>query len=474
MKRYILFLSSFVFSISAFGQNEVDALRYSNLNPFGTARFAALGGAMGALGGDVTTMVFNPAGTAVYRSNTMVFTPAWTNTTIESEYRSSESYSRVRNNIHMSNIGFVSANEVEDEYGFKFVNFGFAYNQLANFNQDFYISGQNNFSSFLDPQVDILKQDSESYNVFYETYLVDDPNGEFINPYTNNGYGTYQTKLVQSSGYAGEYTFNVSTNILDRIYAGLSLGIMHITYTEQYNYSETPNNNSELLYFDTKNQFTTRGNGLNLKVGLIGRVNQWLRLGAALHTPTLFNMRDNFEEHAYSQFDAIDLEDSYSASLYVDNIKYNLSTPVRAMFSAAFIYKKLGLISIDYEYVDYTSMNLQSSNYDYVDANSQIKFLYKPASNIKIGGEYTMGPLAARLGFALYGSAFDSDTKNENADTYVYSGGIGFRSSEFFVDFTAKYSLRNEYHFLYDSPNDSYAELAFSQMSYLLSIGFKF
>ncbi|MEP5428457.1 MAG: UPF0164 family protein, partial [Flavobacteriaceae bacterium] len=65
MKRIITFIMvlSCVF-LSA--QNINDVLRYSSENIQGTARFQAMGGAFGALGGDLSSLNVNPAGSAVF------------------------------------------------------------------------------------------------------------------------------------------------------------------------------------------------------------------------------------------------------------------------------------------------------------------------------------------------------------------------------------------------------------------------
>jgi hypothetical protein len=51
MKKYLFVFAGFTFS-AAQSQEITDALRYSQDNLIGTARFRAMGGAFGALGGD--------------------------------------------------------------------------------------------------------------------------------------------------------------------------------------------------------------------------------------------------------------------------------------------------------------------------------------------------------------------------------------------------------------------------------------
>ena len=50
-------------------KTELDALQYSQDGLFGNARFTAMSGAFGALGGDFSSIVSNPAGVAVFTKN---------------------------------------------------------------------------------------------------------------------------------------------------------------------------------------------------------------------------------------------------------------------------------------------------------------------------------------------------------------------------------------------------------------------
>lgn len=52
-----------------FAQGEMDAYRFSQTELNGTARSMSMGGAFGALGGDMSVMSHNPAGLGVYRSS---------------------------------------------------------------------------------------------------------------------------------------------------------------------------------------------------------------------------------------------------------------------------------------------------------------------------------------------------------------------------------------------------------------------
>ena len=52
-------------SYDIYTQNISDALNYSSNSYQGTARFNSMGGAFGALGGDLSAIAVNPAGSAV-------------------------------------------------------------------------------------------------------------------------------------------------------------------------------------------------------------------------------------------------------------------------------------------------------------------------------------------------------------------------------------------------------------------------
>ena len=78
MKKLGLLLASTIGLIQfTVAQNEFDALRYSNLEFFGDARFNAMGGSFGALGANMASLSVNPGGIGVYKSSDFSFTPAF-------------------------------------------------------------------------------------------------------------------------------------------------------------------------------------------------------------------------------------------------------------------------------------------------------------------------------------------------------------------------------------------------------------
>ena len=66
MKNKWIFALSMILAVgTASAQNLYDAERLSSNELNGTARFVGMGGAMGALGGDISTIGTNPAGIGI-------------------------------------------------------------------------------------------------------------------------------------------------------------------------------------------------------------------------------------------------------------------------------------------------------------------------------------------------------------------------------------------------------------------------
>jgi hypothetical protein len=468
-------------------QNEDDALRYSRLIPVGSARFASMAGAFGALGGDLTCASFNPAGIGVFRSNQMTFSPSLSMYKGKSVYYGEESNTS-KNNFGLSNIGFVV---VIPNSNNGYLNFAFTYNQLAGYNRSIVINGFNSHSSMLDQPTLNANQTNEldlwgpgKANLIYDNPNNTDPNKiDYINDYQwvkinnsldNTPYGSNQKKIIQSSGYAGEYAFSISGNINDKIYIGGTVGLLHLKYKEFSEYTETPDvENIDLIRFKKIDDFNTTGNGFNLKVGIIYKVNDFIRLGGALHTPTVYNMSDNYYYGVESRIrytNGIGDTTVYSPDSYYD---YELSTPFKAILSTAFIFQKIGSLSVDYEYIDYRLSSLSADDYTYEDVNNIITDIYRATNNVRVGGEIRLGPASFRGGFAYYGSPYNSDQPNKAANYLIYSGGVGFKAKEAYIDFGFSHSVMDEKYFLY-SEGDSRSDINNIRNTFITTIGFKF
>ena len=145
MKKNLLLLIVFLFATQLYSQNEIDALRYSQQNIFGTAKFNSMGGSFGSLGGDFSTLSYNPAGIGLYQNSELTFTPILSMTEVNSSLNGNTFYNN-QYGINISNFGFIATGINKDDQ-WKRINLGFGWNQLANYDSGFFTVTKNSHSS---------------------------------------------------------------------------------------------------------------------------------------------------------------------------------------------------------------------------------------------------------------------------------------------------------------------------------------
>ncbi len=461
MKRYILIVTGLVFLTTGIlkAQNEVDALRYSQNYPVGTARSIGLGGAIGAVGGDFSSLSVNPAGIGLYRASEMTFSPAlyWNKTT--SDFLGN-SYSDEKYNLNLGNVGFVFNNKTGKESGWISTSFGVGYNRLNNFHREVFMGGIQNNSSYLDNFVyyadDLPAEDLDPFyeKLAYDTYMIDwdETNGEYFNDFADAGYGQVQERTINSSGSIGEYLLSFGANYNHRLYLGASLGINRINFEQTVIHFEgDPQNIIPFTRnFTFEEYLRTNGTGYNLKLGAIVRPVDYLKLGASFHVPTFYNLKDEYENTMEANIDpeeGFDNPQTASSGLY--EYRYKLKTPARAIGSAAVTFGKMGLISVDYEFINYRNSDLSASDYNFRIENQDIEDVYRAVHNLRIGGEVRFGPVYFRGGYAYYASPYATSQPNVDANRNVLSAGFGIRSQFFFMDAGYRYSTQKDTYYLY-------------------------
>ena len=180
--------------------------------------------------------------------------------------------------------------------------------------------------------------------------------------------------------------------------------------------------------------------------------------------------------------------DEYTASMnsYLNNGKdylyssplgaydYKLETPWRAIGSLTFFFKQYGLISVDYEHIDYSSAELKGNSYDYYDENQQIKMIYQSASNIRVGTEWRYGHMAVRGGYGYYESPYENEINDGTRQ--LIAAGIGYRSNSFYLDFGYNHIKYTEDYYLYSSETTQAppAEIDTQQNNFVLTFGMKY
>jgi len=440
-------------------QSAFQALRFSMINPFGTARYAAQGGAIGALGGDLSAAQSNPAGLAMYRSSELSVTPSfyWVNT--RSDYLNTTTEdSHLRFNL--GSLGYVNAINGNRSGGLAGASIAFGYNTLANFNNHTTMLGVNNESSMLDEFTWRANQSPDDLDLFYEqvaydAYLLpyDSIAGEYWNDIQDGGYGQNVSRFIERWGYMGEYSFSGALNVGDLLYMGATFGLHSVRFYEDIYHTESdPDNNLAYINsFDFTEYNSTRGWGYTFRFGMILRPVQLIRLGASLQIPTFYYLTDEKYTRANSRWDngsGISDGSSYSPSGYFD---YRLKTPMRVNAHVAFILAKMATISAAYEFVDYSDARLDSYSDKFVDINEIIRSEHASVHNLRAGAEVRINPLYIRTGIQYLSSPY-RDPRN-NGEEWIFSGGIGVRTRGAFFDVSYSRGGRNEVYGLYDPWN---------------------
>jgi len=224
--------------LSVNAQNEMQALRFSQYNPFGTARYAAQGGAIGALGGDFTSVVTNPAGLGLYRSSEFSFSPSfyWVNTSSNFQGAMADE-SRLK--FSPGSIGMVSAITRDKSSGIVGAAFGVGYNTLVNFNNSTTIRGISQSSSLLDDFTWHANASPDDLSPFYEqlafdTYLMpyDETSESYWHDMQLDGYGQQLYRSSLQSGYIGEYSISGAFNFSNLLYFGATMGFHSVRFYE--------------------------------------------------------------------------------------------------------------------------------------------------------------------------------------------------------------------------------------------------
>jgi long-subunit fatty acid transport protein len=364
--------------------------------------------------------------------------------------------------------------------GWKSLNFGFGYNRTNSFQNRISVQGYNKTSSLLDTYVAAANGytsaefDGFSTNLAWQTFLINNPDSTRPTLYDHviKNYGELQKKSVETSGSMGETDLSFGGNYNNKVFVGATLGIVNAKYNEESVYQEVDEKDTIKGFksFSLSQSLTTTGTGVNFKFGMIVKATDWMRIGLAVHTPTVLHLSDSYNSTMNS-----DLERgiTYEQKSPDGKFNYTVTTPFRMLGSIGFVVNKNALLNAEYEYVDYTNAQLNSSPNVFTDVNNTIRSKYTSAGNIRMGGEIRMDPLAFRVGYAFYGSPFKNG-ENVNANRTSYTAGIGFRENDYFIDFAYVFTKYTAYDYLYDPSIVSSVKNDYKNSSFMLTCGVKF
>jgi hypothetical protein len=489
----IMILVSAMF-LRSYSQNVDDALRYSQLFYSGTARFMGMGGAFTALGGDLSSISLNPAGTGVFRSFELTISPEMFYNNTSSRWNNS-SKSDFRYIFNLSQIGAViNLVPAGRESGLVNLNLAYSFNRTNNFYENITIEGISNNSSITDAwrtQADGYSKNDLSNAAWLakETYLIDTLSGSktvyasifsYYGENANNTYGQTIRQVINNEGYSGEHAFSLGGNFSNKFYFGATLGINKFKYTGNYQHIESDDANAiyDFKSLSYNDHLEASGTGYSLKLGTIIKPIEFLRIGLALHSPVIYRISEYYQDNLTSIFDTyVDGVNKYDAQNPKMKYSYTLTTPFKVVAGIGFQIKKLALLSADYEYLDYrmAQFSKASDSYNYSNENQGIKDILKSASNLRFGAEFRLSSLYLRTGYSYYGKAFSSAEPNNSLNYNGPSFGIGFRQKFFYFDMAYTTLSGTSKYYMYNDPG--YLEPATiknTRNTFTATMGFKF
>lgn len=480
MKRIYIALAAACFTSTAFAQSAIDAYRFSQPDLKGTARFMSMGGAFGALGGDLSTLSQNPAGLGIYRWNELGITFDLSTTQGASQSQGMKSYDR-KTNFIANNVGLVCALETPWEM-MQYLNFGFTYNKKANYSRRYsgnlgalqtsmsnYIAGIANSAGLTVGDVESTTN-FDPYNpndggiaapwltiLGYDSYLIN-PNGDVNNPnWTGQfGNGTTGTAIydVLERGSVDEYNIAFAGNVGDVVYWGMNFDIVNLDYRLNTYYGESLQNayvlNKQTDQVDKTtsqwgmtNEYNATGKGMNYQLGVILKPIQELRLGFAFHTPTFYNITEGFRAQTNMNYYGEKGQAITNNGTWAD-YAYSMQTPWTLMASAAGVFGSKFILSADYEWAKYNGMKFSEDDYEflnnyddpfdyyyssnergvnndpYYETNQDIKAIYRPTSTIRVGAEYRVTPkISLRAGYSHVSSPVNVEASDNSMSIYT-------------------------------------------------------
>lgn len=481
--------------VTAFGQTEL----------LGTARFRALSGAFGALGGDLSALNINPAASAVFKYSEFTFTGAsYRNKNIAGYGNSTAQMTNTSYDINQAGSVLVFNNNNQKSNWNKFT-LAFNYDLANNFDNDIFIAGRGsrsiadyfvaNANGFSPDDLSVLAGESvaDAYIAIgnslgfgaqqgflgYQAFVID-PSGN-NNQYISNATldnGVEQEQRIITRGNDSKFTLNFGAQHSSNLYFGVGLNLhavnrRRIVQFDEFNYAS----DSFLQYTQFDNELNTFGSGFSANFGVIAKVGNSLRLGGSYQTPTWYDLADELWQGINtdvldSETGSIDLIEVYPDVIYRFP-DYSIRIPSKLTASGALVLGKSGLISVDYSYQDMSNARLRpTSDPFFAEQNTAINQELKAVSTLRMGAEFRAGLWRFRGGYRFEESPYRNAVTIGDLNGYSLGLGIDFGGSA--LDFTWARSERDRRSPLYPNGLSSEALIANETDNWVLSYSVRF
>lgn len=508
MRKYIISIALALFAATTFAQTIDEALMFSQKRYEGTARTMGMGNAFTALGGDIGALPINPASSGMFRYSQFTISPSFLSSYSESDYLGNLMEKKATR-FSLSNLGFVASFDTGNRSGLLNYNLGIAVNRTNSFNSIMSAFGDTDESSYLGQIASNLAginsddlQGDDTYDPFGNSYVswteilawntfllsnIDGVKNDYIASTENIdgddifvGGPLAQDFYRKTKGGTQDITINFGGNVSDKFFFGANLNLVSLNYIVEENYKETAFDSNDFQdgfkEFETQYRQTTTGSGVNLQAGFIAVPFYGFRIGASITSPTWFSMSDSWIRDMSSSFNNGNRYYEKSPDGYYN---YNLTTPMRWNVGAALVLGRVGLISLDYEGVNYKNISLANdigNMSPYSEENREIRSTLRNANLFRLGVEGNLSSsVALRAGYNFYQSP------NEDfANIHYYTFGVGFkfgsRGKNTFDIAYQRMASNSEYFTIYDDYGIAAPEgLNTNRQSKLVfTLGFKF
>lgn len=496
MKRILFMFASVLLVLAANAQETYENANIATSDLNGTARYVGMGGAMDALGADISVINTNPAGIGLFRHSTMNASMG-----LVSQQDAVKFDNHGKTNVSFDQIGFVYSKRTGRN---SFLNVAFNYHKSRNFNQILSAAGnltnasQNKLSSlkgYLGVYDDVLQDNSGNligvsdygygleessafnqvdylyYNALDLVSIGTDESGKQYNNYNYYDATGYNFNRA-GRGYIGEYDFNISGNINDRVYLGLTFGISDVNYKGYSEYAETLSAGNIMLADERR----IDGTGFNVKGGLIFRPVETspFRIGLSVATPTWYDLTTSNSTSLYTRTAS---GNGYAMQKSIGkSYDFKLYTPWKFGLSLGTTVGKELAVGAVYEYADYGNLDSRINTGDGYDdwgyyyensesdvnMNDHTEATLKGVHTLKLGLEYKPETnWAIRLGYNYVSPMYEKngykDGSVESPGTYYSSTtdytnwkatnritcGFGYNINSFSIDLAYQYTAQN-------------------------------
>lgn len=492
-KLLFVFLTTVGFTYHVHAQYHTDALRYSYSHFGGSARFQATGGAGTSLGGDISSAFFNPAGLGFNRKSEFSISPSLAMIGTDGILNGSiASDNKLNFNINQFGVAFAFPKDGESN-DWKGGTFAITFTRINNFHNNSVYSARNSRNSIIDSWIESANTGNVNNSNFtefkkqlndgeilsndvmaYDTYLLN-----YVQPPAQPGFfdsdvfpGTVnQRERITETGAQNQWNIAYGANYKDFLYVGGGIGVQTLNYERQRTYTETqlsvnplPNGVIPpriLNGLTLQDNLKQSGTGVNLNVGLILRpVDVW-RIGASFTSPTWFTISETYNASLAVSYNNYNIDGKVlgdASSRTVDFVsEVSIRTPLRFNVGTSVIIAKKGFLSIDAEYLDYSSSRL-SAEFNLDSDNSRVRNLYTSAINLRGGGELRLDKFRLRAGGALYGNPMKNSDNITKSRLFI-TGGLGYYNKKNYFDLTLVQQMNTIAYQLYDYSSELAAKI---------------